>query len=383
MGTGEIRREDVQGDGPMTLPWLHVLMVEDSDDDAILITERLREQFHPVVRRVVDREQMVAALTERDWDVVISDHSLPNFSAIEALRVVVDTDCDVPFIIVSGTIGEALAVEAMKAGAHDFLMKDSLAKLNPAVEHAVAAGNTRRSHRHTVDQLRESRERLRQLALHLEKVRENERARLAREIHDELGGTLTALKMDISWLRRRDELAQPRLDEKLGSMTALLDVAIRSMRQIITDLRPAVLDDLGLIAAVEWQLNEFRKRSGLRTELVFDDEVELHALRLPTALAVAAFRTLQESLTNIARHADANTVTVCAGVEDDGFVLKIRDDGHGIEPGQLQKSGSYGILGMRERAINLGGQLTVDSDGNGTLITLQLPLVPHGSEVME
>lgn len=355
-------------------PPLRVLLVEDSDDDALLITERLREQYEPTVRQVTSGTALSEALADGEWDVVISDHNLPGFSAIEALRLVIDSGRDIPFIIVSGTIGEALAVEAMKAGAHDFLMKDSLAKLNPAVEHAVAAGATRRSHRHALEELHDSRERLRQLAFHLEKVREGERAALAREIHDDLGGILTALKMDISWLRRRDELAEPRLHEKLGSMTALLDGAIQSMRRIITELRPAILDDLGLIAAVEWQLNEFRKRSGLRTELALDLGVEASALQLPSAHAVAAFRTLQESLTNIARHAGAHSVVVFAGIDAGYFVLRVRDDGCGVAPGQLHKRGSYGVLGMRERAYNLGGELVVESNAEGTLVTLRLPL---------
>lgn len=355
-------------------PPLRVLLVEDSDDDALLLTERLREQYEPAVRRVTSGATMAEALGDGEWDVVISDHNLPGFSAIEALRLVVDSERDIPFIIVSGTIGEALAVEAMKAGAHDFVMKDSLAKLNPAIEHAVAAGATRRSHRRTLEELRDSRERLRQLAFHLERVREGERAALAREIHDDLGGILTALKMDISWLRRRDELAEPRLHEKLGSMTVLLDGAIQSMRRIITELRPAILDDLGLIAAVEWQLNEFRKRSGLRTELVLDLGVEASALQLPSAHAVAAFRTLQESLTNIARHADAQSVAVFAGIESGRFVLRIRDDGRGFAPGQLCKRGSYGVLGMRERAYNLGGELEMDGGAGGAQVTLRLPL---------
>lgn len=376
-GTGIVIRHATDREPETGRSPLRVLLVEDSDDDALLIGERLREHYVTEVHQVADRAGMAAALADGAWDVVISDHNLPGFSAIEALRLVTDNDLDIPFIIVSGTIGEALAVEAMKAGAHDFLMKDALAKLNPAVEHAVTAGQIRRMHRHTLDELRDSRERLRQLAFHLEKVREEERASLAREIHDELGGILTALKMDISWLRRREEMAEPRMHEKLGAMTALLDSAIRSMRHIITELRPAILDDLGLLAAVEWQLNEFRKRTRLRTELAVDWRVETVALALPPEHAVAAFRILQESLTNIARHADARCVTVAVGIDTGALVLRIEDDGRGIEPVPWEKPGSYGVLGMRERAINLGGSLEVSGGPGGTSIVLQLPL-PHG-----
>lgn len=217
--------------------------------------------------------------------------------------------------------------------------------------------------------------RLRDLAIHLESVREDERAHLAREIHDDLGGLLTAVKMDLAWLKRRCSSADERVDEKMGDMMRLADTAIQSMRRIITELRPSILDDLGLIPAVEWQLNEFGKRSGIRTEIRLGLEPDVSSMVFPATVAVAAFRTLQEALTNVLKHAHAQQVAVDARVEGHEFVLRIADDGCGVETEQLRKQGSYGVLGMHERAHSLHGSLEVHSQpGKGLTVILRLPM---------
>lgn len=364
----------------MELASLRVLLVEDSEDDAILITEELRERYRPEVERVEDREGLARALQAPiEWDVIISDHNLPAFSAMEALELLVESGRDIPFIIVSGTIGEELAVAAMKAGAHDFVMKGSLAKLVPAVAHAVEAGKVRRQHQQAQLELRDSRERLRQLTVHLESVREDERASLAREIHDELGGILTALKMDISWLKRRCTGCSGDMGDKLESMVALTDGAIQSMRRIITALRPSILDDLGLAAAIEWQLSEFGRRSGMKTHI--DIAPEAAELAWSSRVATAVFRIFQESLTNVARHANAASVSAslrCVGSE---VVLRVRDDGCGIRQEELAKPGSFGILGMRERAHSLQGELRlISGDGGGAEVVLRLPVAVASEE---
>lgn len=217
--------------------------------------------------------------------------------------------------------------------------------------------------------------RLRDLATHLESVREDERAHLAREIHDDLGGLLTAIKMDLAWLKRRSPPADERGSAKLVDMARLADTAIQSMRRIITELRPAILDDLGLIPAVEWQLSEFGKRTGIKIELHLGEEPDVSGITFPSSIAVAAFRTLQEALTNTLKHAGARHVVVHAMVDEADFVLKISDDGRGMEPEQLRKHGSYGVLGMRERAHALHGRLDIHSmPHKGLTVVLRLPL---------
>ncbi len=222
---------------------------------------------------------------------------------------------------------------------------------------------------------RDATERLRQLAVHLETVREHERVHLSREIHDDLGGNLTALKMDMNWLKRRCAPEDSPIQEKLTAMATLADQTIQALRRIITELRPALLDDLGLIPAVEWQLTEFMKRTGLSTELRLGKVPDISRVEIPGEVAVAAFRTLQEALTNVLKHADAHHITVLAYLEGSDFVLVINDDGRGVEPEQLHKRGSYGILGMRERTHNLGGSLDITPlPQGGTSVTLRLPL---------
>jgi len=354
---------------------LELLLIEDDEDDALLIVEELRDGgYAPAVTRAWSRATMHQALACHAFDVIICDHKLPGFSAIDALLLLLESRQDILFIIVSGTIGEELAVEAMKSGAHDFIMKHSLARLPPAVANGLLSRDMRRSAAAAQVEVRASRERLRELSSHLESVREQERARLAREIHDELGGLLTGLKMDIAWLGRRTG-AIPDVGAKLQAMTRLTDDAIRTVRRIITDLRPSLLDDLGLIAAVEWQWSEFRQRMGMRGTLALGVEPNVTTLLFDERTAVAAFRILQESLTNIARHAEAERVDVRVAVEDGALVLEITDDGIGMNSGQRNKSGAYGILGMVERARHLGGELSVDSSpGQGTRVRLRLPM---------
>ena len=219
---------------------------------------------------------------------------------------------------------------------------------------------------------------LRQLASHIERVKEEERAHVAREIHDDLGGTLTAAKIDLAWMRGRLRPEQSALAEKADAMEALLDSAIEATGRISRSLRPVVLD-YGVSAAIEWQVKEFRKRMGITCDFVCsrDDIV------LDRELSTALFRIFQETLTNIAKHAGASHVDI--SLEDDGnsVLLTVTDDGRGIDPGDMHKSGSYGIRGMRERADFLGGTIDISgASGAGTQVRVSLPAQrpSHASE---
>ena len=217
-----------------------------------------------------------------------------------------------------------------------------------------------------------------QLASHIERVKEEERAHVAREIHDDLGGTLTAAKIDLAWMRGRLRPEQSALAEKADAMEALLDSAIEATGRISRSLRPVVLD-YGVSAAIEWQVKEFRKRMGITCDFVCsrDDIV------LDRELSTALFRIFQETLTNIAKHAGASHVDI--SLEDDGnsVLLTVTDDGRGIDPGDMHKSGSYGIRGMRERADFLGGTIDISgASGAGTQVRVSLPAQrpSHASE---
>ncbi|MBX3605550.1 MAG: PAS domain S-box protein [Piscinibacter sp.] len=222
-------------------------------------------------------------------------------------------------------------------------------------------------------------QRVRELAHHLESVREAERARIAREIHDELGSLLVALKMDVNWLGKR-VADRAELVAKCGGMGRLIDTAVDNVGRIITDLRPSILDHQGLWAALEWQAQEFVDSAE------FDCELQVHVaagVASPEGgLAIAVFRIFQEMLSNVARHAQARRVSIRIAVDDPPgpvLYLDVRDDGVGAAPAALNAARSYGVMGMRERAAHFGGRLTVDSaPGAGTRVRLVMPL-PEGA----
>jgi PAS domain S-box-containing protein len=216
---------------------------------------------------------------------------------------------------------------------------------------------------------------LRELANHLEVVRERERKRIAREIHDELGSLLVALKMDVQWLDKRLG-GRAELQGKCHGMGRLIDTAVDNVGRIITDLRPSILDHQGLWAALEWQAQEFIQSSEL------DATLQLHVnAGVPTpegGVAIAVFRIFQEMLSNVARHAQARSVRMHIAVDGPPqpvLYLDVRDDGIGAPPEALNAADSWGVIGMRERASHFGGRLTVDSaPGQGTRVRLVMPL---------
>lgn len=222
-------------------------------------------------------------------------------------------------------------------------------------------------------ELRASSQQLRKLAARLLSVREEERTRIAREVHDELGQALTAVKMDLSWLAGRLSPGNGPLLGRIRSTLQLADSTIQSVRRISTELRPSVLD-LGLAAALEWQAQEFQARTGIRCKLRLSAQ-EAVAADVSTTL----FRIFQEALTNIARHAGATQAEVVLKKQPDGLVLLIRDNGRGFDPANSSPSKSLGLLGMRERAATLGGQVDISSaPGKGTRVTARIPLPSRG-----
>ena len=227
------------------------------------------------------------------------------------------------------------------------------------------------------EELQASREQMRALAGRLQAVREEERTQIAREIHDELGGALTGLKIDFSLLTRtalkiENETVRTSLLAGMDSMIKFIDATIHTVRRIAMELRPGVLDDLGLVAALEWQLKDFEKRTGIRCE--FFPPVE--DISLDADLSTALFRIFQEALTNVARHSGATEVRVRLRADADSSTLEVEDNGKGIEKEKILSSKSLGLLGMRERAQMFGGRITVTgTPGIGTKVTVEIPPV--------
>jgi PAS domain S-box-containing protein len=229
-------------------------------------------------------------------------------------------------------------------------------------------------------QLRDSREQLRALAAYLQSVREEERTRIAREVHDELGQALTGLKIDLAWLERRvvetstsDDLHQ--FEEKLRELPDRVDTIVATVRKIATELRPPVLDDLGLEAAIEWQIQEFEKRTGIKCRF----SCSLKRVELDPDRATAVFRIFQETLTNIARHADATQVNIHVKEESQKLILEVHDNGRGMTDRDLSGARSLGLLGMRERATMLDGEVNIIArQGKGTTVGVRIPIQRHG-----
>ena len=216
------------------------------------------------------------------------------------------------------------------------------------------------------------REQLRALAERLQSVREEDRKKVARELHDQIGQILTSIKMDLTWVTRRLLKSEIEVLTRLTESIQLINDGVKAVRTICSGLRPGVLDDLGLAAAIEWQASEFTSRNGVLCE-VSVPPVDLH---LDGDRATATFRIFQECLTNVIRHAQAKSVRVALCQEDGDILLVVEDDGIGFNPSGLSNSlGSLGLLGMKERAQFCGGDVQISSSsGNGTTVTIRVPL---------
>lgn len=346
---------------------LKALLLESSESDAQRIVSELAHAGYVVDHeRVYSKQGLLGALdSAANWDVIITGHLMPGFSPTEVLLVLLARGIETPLIIISDALADDVAIESVRAGAHDFLRQGEVGRLGISVARALQATSYR-------EQAKAYQQRLRELSAHLEEVREAERLRISREIHDELGGMLTALKMDVRWLQKRFKDANGEADGKFGQLAQHLDTAINTVRRIISELRPSVLDDLGLVAALEWQLHEFEKRYHVRTTFLnLAENLSLQNKKNE----IAVFRIFQESLTNIAKHAKASEVVVKLSCNNNVLHLEINDNGIGISEQNKTKKGHYGILGMNERTLSIGGSLeVVPGEEGGTRIRLRLPL---------
>ncbi|WP_077038093.1 histidine kinase [Pelomonas sp. KK5] len=352
---------------------LRILHVEDSElDHQLILAELRRAQIRPEVLRVDTLAGVQQALLE-EWDAVISDYNLPGFSGMVVLDLVKARQQPVPFILVSGEIGEDTAVAAMRTGASDYLLKNNLARLAPALIHAIEAHESERARLDANRELIKSKQQLHELAGHLQTSIEMERAAIAREIHDDVGGTLTALKFDLAWIARHalDEGVKQRTAAALETVSS----AIEASQRIMHNLRPAILEQ-GLVAAVQWMAARFEKRTGIVTTVRTSHE----QMNLPPAVPLVAYRTAQEALTNVSKHASATRVDIELSIDSGVLTLELSDNGQGIAPGALAKARSFGIRGLHERAATVGGWVDLSSSSKGVSLILSVPLEAKGEE---
>lgn len=485
---------------------LNILIIEDSEDDALLLAGCFKRAGYALeFQRVENAKTTREAMLSRRWDAILSDHSMPGFNALAALALMQELRLDLPFIIVSGVIEEETAIAAMRAGAHDYLSKDRLDRLVPAVEREMREAKNRAERRTALDtvkdnearfralvsnipgmvfqllspgqgsyrflyvsegtealfgrtpgelvaapapffdalheedrhefeialsrsaqelsqmnwdgrirsvdgtekwinlraaprnigngsiqwegiasnitqsklaenELRESRAQLAELSSHLEAAKEEERERIARDIHDELGGTLVAIKIETSLLASKLPTDPLQLRKRVRAVEGLIDEAISTAGRVARELRPGILKDFGLAAAIECQADDFSQRVGLNC----DTTGIAHEIDPDEATSLALFRVFQEAITNVAKHAHATWVGVKLGTDGDNLVLEVVDNGRGISAEDMNKPKSFGLRGIRERMRDLGGSLELSSNSPaGTRVILRAPYKPN------
>jgi signal transduction histidine kinase len=354
---------------------LRLLHLEDVElDHQLLVAEIERGGLAVQAERVETEAQFRAALL-RDWDAVVSDYNLPGFSGLAALEIVKASGLALPFILVSGEIGEDTAVAAMRLGAADYLLKNNLKRLGPALQHAVEASRAKRARRRADRELARSRQQLSELAQHLQTSVEMERAAIAREIHDDVGGSLTALKFDLAWIARHG--GTPDVTQRAQSALESVTHALEASQRIMHNLRPAILEQ-GLVAALQWMASRFEKRSGIACLFRTTHE----QMQLPAGVPLVAYRTAQEALTNISKHARATQVRMDLSLSGGVLSLEVSDNGVGLTQADLAKARSFGIRGLHERAGTVGGWIELASQGRGTTLMLSVPL-EHGDRPVD
>lgn len=269
----------------------------------------------------------------------------------------------------SRRMGDGTVLYGLRAGGEEFPMEASISQLKTAdglLFTVIVRDVTERAR---------AREELSAFASEAHALLEREKTRIARELHDELAQSLTALKMDTIWVRDKLAADTPAASAKLGDMLGMLDITVAATRRIAADLRPLMLDDLGLVPAIEWLAQNFRQRTGVTCTLKVEEEVEL-----PEPYATAVFRIVQESLANVAKHAGASKVEVGIERVPGAVVLQVRDNGCGFVPGAPRKPYSLGLMGLRERTQLLKGTIRIDSQpGQGSCIDVRIPVAEPGA----
>lgn len=358
------------------------ILIVDDDSKNLLALQELLESLEQKLMLANSGEEALRCVLQSEFAVILLDVHMPGMDGFTTARMIRERERsrNTPIIFLTGAYEDmASTFRGYEVGAVDYIVKPLIPEiLKSKISVFVAlfkknAELTREiAERSLVEhQLRESEKNLRALTAHLQCIREEEQTRIAREIHDELGQALTGLKMDLTWMTGRLPQDQKPLIEKADSMFNLIDTTIRSVRRISSGLRPEVLDEIGLAAAVGWQVRDFQVRTGIRCAV----NLPPAGIDLDQERSTAAFRIFQELLTNVARHAGATRVDVVMRLDKGGLKLEVQDNGKGITAAEIQSPKSLGLLGMRERAFLFGGEVQImGSHGKGTTVTVSIPL---------
>ncbi len=390
----------------MSIP--KVLLVNDDAASLLAIASLLTQQdkgYEVITAR--SGEEALREVLRNDFAVILLDVSMPGMDGFETAEAIHShpRSAAVPIIFITAHYADEMhRLKAYQRGAVDYLFtpvipqilqtkvavfvelakknlqlrrqKEELLVLNRELQEQRRQDLEHLNERRQVEQaLRQSQEELRQLASYQERIKEDERKRIAREIHDELGQNLLALRIDVAMLHARTASAHPKLNRKVHAVLDHIDATMKAMRAIINNLRPTVLD-LGLTAAIEWQVKEFQRRTGIECKLAMPDK----ELEVDDSRATALFRILQESLNNVFRHARATQARIEVQRRDGQVSMTVADNGVGIFPGCRRKATSFGLVGIKERVSTLGGEFRIKSgEENGTMLHVSIP-VEEGSE---
>jgi len=358
------------------------ILIVDDDRGNLMALEELLQGLGQNLVLAHSGEEALRCVLKQDFAVILLDVRMPGVDGFETARLIRERQRSrhTPVIFVTGASEDVGSMfRGYEVGAVDYIFKPLIpevlrSKVAVFIElHAKNAALVREiaEHERTGERLRESEENLRALAVRLRSVREDEQIRIAREIHDELGQALTGLKMDLTWLTGKLLADQKPLLKKIKSMFRLIDSTIHSVRKIASGLRPDLLDEVGLAAAIGWQARDFRLRTGIRCNVDLPPDSD----GLDQERSTAMFRIFQEVLTNVVRHANATRVDVCMRQDADALTLEVQDNGRGITAAEMHSSKSLGLLGMRERVLLFSGKLEINgSRGRGTQVTVSLPL---------
>lgn len=359
----------------MNNPRLHVLVIEDDEDDYILVRSLLAEiperEFH--VDWAKDYDAALQKMCRDPYDVYLLDYRLGGRDGLSLLKEAILKGCNAPVIFLTGEASYAVDVEAMRTGAADYIVKGRIDGhlLERSIRYAI-------ERKRAEDALRESEKQLRYLSTRLLTVQEEERTRLAQEIHDSIGQTLAAIKFGLeSALGAKGKDRAEAMAQCLESLVPNVRSAIDEVRRIYMDLRPTVLDDFGIVAAVGWYCREFEKSY---PNIAIHARVDIQEDDVPEALKIIVYRVVQEALNNVARHSSANRVHLSLVQTGSTIQLRVKDNGLGFDKDELPSAKDHprgiGLASMKERTELAGGSFSIESaKGEGTTVRASWPRI--------
>ncbi len=330
------------------------------------------------IEQVADLDVFVALSALGGVDVLLSDYLLEGHTGIDAWNRLEHTEGEVPFVILSGSdMGEAESVDVMRSGISECVFSEDFNRLGYVIQKLLEVWEARQAKIQADAALEVSRNQLLRLTQQLHARVEEERRAVSREIHDDIGGALAAVKFDLAWIARHT--AEAAVKDRVTQAAAMLQQALEASQRIMISLRPAILDE-GLVPALQWLVTSFQKRTQAEVVLRCDKD----ALDLPDEVQAVAFSVVREALTNVVKHAQASRVRVEVSDQEGVLTVEVNDNGVGLSAKALAKTTSFGILGLRERAQSVGGWLDVSPGASGVAVILTVPLGEHDfSDVSE